>query len=631
MSPKFGEVNPSVVRRRGLVNDIDSAVEDLLTRGLTLGPAEAEEEVATSLGHLMAGIQKLLQPASGANGVELVSRAISRLHLAVDALRSASVLRPSSRPRAFLNAALSLQRLWPLYREAFTTVDVSRVQRRALDAQIVIDETARHLDDLGADMEAVNELTAMGDAESFALKIFRGLCLRHPGLDMSALARLGTRAYSDVSGETAGNGASVDFLIIQLIARAYLDPDVMAQKFAEIATVKPPRTRVREVSKMRDALRDLSIARRDIFEALYQFHLIASSEADVAAVFRRLAKTAGELYEAALPVFVWTRLLLSDLAGPDSYARLAREDSTASASWLQKALPSTVTDLPKYLRHAGHHGRSFDVDMNRGMATIQLRSHSEQMTLDQYVDRIYALLESVLALQWSLANWLELSSVEIEMDAGLAVAVGLTPQVLVQLWLEEGLGVQVEKSMVVDRVWYIAADLSPDRVLSTACVAASQCGDGCDVVEVKCTSSSEATWHLNLMDYEKAVEGSTGGGLDGMMRLLRLRHAIVRDNACALRDSDLEFAIAVVGTSILNGELAHLSYLHELRLLAKFHGAAVAETIAVRTLRGLREGNEADLKREHADRLTRLTPPTLPTPASIRFYVRSNYVGPHSL
>lgn len=628
--PRKGEVNSPVVRRRQLTSEVDAAIERASASKNMLNVEDAEPAVRSSLKSLLSGLNRLRAPGTSARGIADISWAVSSLNQAVATLRDASSLRPAARARTYLKVGLDLQRLWPLYREALTTLDIAQAQRKAVEAQAVIDTSARHLHALAADMDATSEFATVERGESFALQVFRGLSSRHPGLDIPALVELGGREYSDQTGKEAGTGASLDYLIVQLVARTYLDPVALSEKLAEISAVAPPRTRVLAVSQMRESLRDFGVSRRDVFEALHQFHLLANSEMDPAAMFRRLAKTVGELYEAALPIFAWARLLLSEQADLESYLRLARDDSTAMTTWLQGPLPKTAKDLPKYLRHAGHHGRSFEVDVVGGTVTIQLRSHTERMTLSEYVDKVYALLESVLAVQWSIANWLELSGVDVPMDTGLAAAVGLTPDVLIRLWLEEGRQLTVRKSQVNGRLWQIVADFDKDHVLSTAFVAAQQCGDICDVVEVLTTGASEPNWHLNLTDYEKAMEASPAGGAGAVVRLCQFRHAILQSGTCLLTQDDLEFAAIAIGGSVLNGALEHIPLLREVRVLAKLHGAVAAETLAVRAIRASRDGNEGEVLRENAERLKYLSPPAVPTPRNISVYVRSDHTGPHN-
>ncbi len=318
------------------------------------------------------------------------------------------------------------------------------------------------------------------------------------------------------------------------------------------------------------------------------------------------------------------------MVSPVDFIRLVRKDSTALADSLRNSLPKIAGDLHTYLRHAGHHGRSFEVDVPRETISIQLRSHSEQMTFAQYIDKVYALLESVLVIQWSIANWLEISGVEVPMDAGLASAVGLTPDVLLRLWLEEGKRVSVRKSVIENRVWFIEADLSISDVLSTAVVAASRAGEICDVVEVKSLRSPDDVWHMNIHAYEVAMSESLAAGAGAVMRILRLRHSLVNGDACALSNADLEYAAIVIGANVLNGELRDLPHLREVRHLSQTHGAAVAEEIAVRAIRAVREGTADEFHRENAVRLRILDAPMIPTPAGIRMHMRSDPIGVHA-
>lgn len=623
-------MNAPVVQRRQLVREIEDACLPLSGFEPQFSTDVAEKTVAASVKLLLSGLKTLLEPATSAQGVQAVAKSLTELDCAVFALQRASKLRPSARPRAYLLAASEVQQLWPLYRQALTTLDVGEAQREAVEAQRLLNSTGRHLDALAADIDAVEQFASMRKHESFATQVFRGLQSRNPGLGLPALMDLGRREYATLCGKEAGAGAAVDLLIIQLVARLYLDPAAISEKFVEISELAPATDRVREVSRMTAALDDLGAARRDVFEALHQFHLLSNAELGPAALLRRLAKTTGELYEAALPIFAWARLLLGERSGDDDFIRLVRKDSTALADSLRNSLPKIAGDLHTYLRHAGHHGRSFEVDVPRETISIQLRSHSEQMTFAQYIDKVYALLESVLVIQWSIANWLEISGVEVPMDAGLASAVGLTPDVLLRLWLEEGKRVSVRKSVIENRVWFIEADLSISDVLSTAVVAAGRAGEICDVVEVKSLGSPDDVWHMNIHAYEVAMSEPLAAGAGAVMRILRLRHSLVNGDACSLSNADLEYAAIVIGANVLDGELRDLPHLREVRHLSQAHGAAVAEEIAVRAIRAVREGTADEFHRENAVRLRSLDAPIIPTPAGIRMHMRSDHIGVHA-
>src|SRR5690606_34840049 len=154
------------------------------------------------------------------------------------------------------------------------------------------------------------------------------------------------------------------------------------------------------------------------------------SEADPASIARRLAKTVGELYEGAVPLYAWCRLLANDVGQPDAYQRIVAKDATELTRKLAATLPATFQDLPAVLRNAGHHGRAFDVQADTGTVEIRLRSHAETMTASAYVNLAYAMLESLLALQWSISNWLEHAGVAVPMPYGAADAMGLSQPAL---------------------------------------------------------------------------------------------------------------------------------------------------------------------------------------------------------
>lgn len=618
--PRKGEVNAPVVRRRERMRKIESEIARRTGEQFGFDPSTADTTLVDLMNAFVRALSGVL--ASGADSdaaSDLVDTVLGLRSITAD-LKAASALRPSARPRAYLAVASELQQLWPTYLLALTTSDVAAAERLAAAGQNILDGVARHLNDLATDLKGVELLADLRREPELARRIFDALRLKHPGMDFDALMEQGRIGYRVASGQEqeVARGSAVDFLTVQLVANAYLDPSALALKLRELASAPIRLSRLRTIASMTDAIDDFGVARRDLFEALTQFAQIADRATDVAVLIRRLAKTVGELYEAALPFFAWFKLLLGSSENVDAYERTVVRDSTELATQLSRTLPATFRDFPTFLRNAGHHGRAFHVDADAGTVTIRLRSHSESMTVAEYVDRAYALLESLLAVQWTISNWLERSTIAVPMPSGAADTMGLTQQSLAALWLAEVRGTHVDQSTLVDGRWIIAGDLDSGEVFHVAIAVAQHADQRCQVVEVRGSGATNAPLSLSLHDYERFAAASRNDGGASTLGLLELRHRTTSpEGECLLMASDAEFSVVTMAFAVLNGELDQVSNLRRARQLATSHGHTDLAALATRALSTIRNGDDFNLKRDLAARTGTLTIPQMPTASAV--------------
>ena len=543
-------------------------------------------------------------------------------------LQEATAVRPSARPRAFLSVARELQQLWPLYSAAARTSDIGQAERFAAKAQIVLDGSTRHLDDLAIDLSAAELLADVRRQPDLVTRIFEAIRVKYPGRDLGDLNTLGREQYRTISGLEAANGSSIDFLTIQLVTAAYMDPDAMDNKLRELATQRIGSDRVRAVADLPDAIADFGVSRRDLFEALTQFEKIASTETDPAIIARRLAKTVGELYEGAVPLFAWCRLLTNDANQPNAYQRLAAKDATELTRQLAMTLPDTFRDLPGFLRNAGHHGRAFDVHADTAMVDIRLRSHIETMTISAYVNLAYAMLESLLAVHWTISNWLEHAGIAVPTPHGAADAMGLSQPALAAFWLKEAKGIVVDQSTLEDGRWTISGGIAERDVLTVA-IAMVQLADArCEVVEVRMTGSTATPISIALSDYYSFAAMAGAGGAQSALGLLELRHRFSRGDECLLTTKDIEFTIVALGFAVVNGELDQVANLRRARQLALSHGQYELAALAARALATIRSGDDFALKLDFASRTRSFVQPEFPAAPAVQVQVRSASAHP---
>lgn len=629
-SPRPGEVNSPVVTRRQSMRVVEELIASRSADRFDFDLAEADQELRRLVNAETAALADVLGGSGTLAASERLADAELGLRAIAETLQEAAVVRPSARPRAYLSVARELQRLWPLYLEAATTSDVGRAEQLAARAQTVLDGSTRHLSDFATDVSAAELLANVRREPDLVTRVFEALRRKYPRLDLGDLIAHGRAQYRKLSGLESASGSSVDFLTIRLIASAYLDPDALDAKLRELALLPIDKQRLRAIAQMTDSIEDFGVARRDLFEALTQFERMASTEADPATIARRLAKTVGELYEAAVPLFAWCQLIVGDADGANAYQRLAVKDSTDLTKQLARSLPRTFQDLPSFLRNAGHHGRAFEVHSDTETVEIRLRSHAETMTISAYVNLAYAMLESLLAVHWTISNWLEHAAIGVPMPSGAVEAMGLTQAALAAFWLREAKGVSVDQSTLADGRWTIVGEFEEQDVLTVAIAMAQLADVRCEVVEVRQSGSMATPISIALEDYTafSAMAGTTGA--QSALALLELRHRATRDDRCLLGTSDIEFAVVALGFAVAKGELDQVPNLRRARQFAVRHGESDLSTLAARALATVRNGDDFALKVELATRTKSFLQPEIPVAPVVEVRLRSASASPRT-
>lgn len=625
--PRTEEVNSPVVRRRQAMHVIDEMIASRSADQSNMDLANPDRELRRLVEAQIMALTDVLNGGGLSAGERLADAELGLRALAAQ-LEEVAAVRPSAAPRAYLSVARELQQLWPLYAAAARTSDIGQAERLAAQAQAVLDGSTRHLDDLAIDFNAAELLSDVRRQPELVARVFEAVRVKYPGRDLGELNALGRDQYRTISGREAASGSAVDFLTIQLVAAAYLDPAAMDNKLRELASQSIDSDRVREVANLPNAIVDFGVARRDLFEALTQFENIASTETDPAIIARRLAKTVGELYEGAVPLFAWCRLLANDANDPDAYQRLVAKDATELTRQLAKTLRCTFQDLPGFLRNAGHHGRAFDVHADIGTVEIRLRSHAETMTVSAYVNLAYAMLESLLAVHWTVSNWLEHAGIAVPMPRGAVDAMGLTQPALAAFWLREVMGIGVDQSTLKDGRWTISGGIAERDVLTVAIAMAQLADDRCEVVEVRMTGSSARPISVSLSDYFSFAAGAGTTGAQSTLSLLELRHCFTCGEECLLTVNDIEFSIVALGFAVVNGELDQVANLRRARQLALSHGQIDLAALAARALATIRSGDDFALKLDFASRTRSFVQPELPTAPAAQVRIRGASVHP---
>ncbi len=207
LKPRPGEVNSAVVRRRQAVGVVEAELE-ALSRGVSgVSTDQAPEELLAFADAFRAHLGALVDPVGRTEASAGIALTLRRLDDLVDVLGAASARRPGAEERAYLAVAQELLQIWPIYREALTTLDVARAKALGDEGQSVLDNAPRHLAHARNLAEATEVLGGQKVEPSMARRVVRALQILHPGLGWSGLVAEGARRARDAAGVDVATGA----------------------------------------------------------------------------------------------------------------------------------------------------------------------------------------------------------------------------------------------------------------------------------------------------------------------------------------------------------------------------------------------------------------------------------------
>lgn len=615
--PRHGEVNGPVVQRRQAAREVEKALALLPESSRAVDDAKRlREDLLWIIDEFFASFSELLRATPSADGPNRLARVVRFARDLELSLRLASSVRPTAQARAFLATVSELNRLWPIYLSAMTTADMLAAQTAAKEGQRILDHSTESLHWFTLIQAAAESISDNQSEPSLAKRVVDALIQMNPSSDLAALGANGQKAAQELLEDSVGVGSGLDYLTLQLVGNAYLDPTVLSAKLKELNRLSQNADRLNEVASMEEAVTELSVVRRDLFETLTQFELVTRQEKNPAAILRRFIKVVGELYESALPLLAWSRLLGSTSSGSDRFLRLLRDDATSLVDKLKNSLPLTFGDMPGYLRNSAHHGRAIDVDDGTATVTVRLRSHQETLAVEDYIDRSYALLESLLALNWTLSNALEKSGITIPIPPTDAEHMGLTLPDLASVWFSQK-GIDISQNVVLDNVWILEGDWDGKDALTIALSLAAMVDGQIREIRVSEPGNTNSELEMPYAAYSQYADAvSEESSHDLLLGLLELRHRTTLDGHCVLTAQDVKFAIAALGIFLLEGDLTQIRRLRTLRSLARQHGFDELEELAEKSISGIRLTDASQLKSELSRHLENSRAPQIPVTRS---------------
>ena len=598
MEPGPNETNHPVVRRRQALSHLPelAIVTEAPTSARPIAAlhdqvSEWPSKIVESLG---AFIQSPTRESATQIAAQLAQLAEMRGELAV-----ASETRPSAHAKALCRVVDELEQLWPLWRSALETTDIGLAQDRAKEAQGVLDTAALGIADLSRNSEAARKLSAGVGSGTLLKTSMDALQFRFGLRDIDAFADLGARRAGSAINLPVGHASGIDYLLSEMIAEAYFDADAFRQKAREVALAHTASSTLEGLSKDPQALLNLASARRELFEAAMQCMAVLESEKDTSATFRRISRTLAELYESANPLWAWMRVLISPGSQHVTYHTAASADATANVRKIASALPFIASDAPPYLRHGPSHNGGIRFDSSTEMVEFNLKSHSETISLVEYLNRILAFLESLLALSWAIANALELRGVDVPRPAADDEYFGLTPEALALFWLEHLRGDEITSVSTNDGVFRIVTEIDEAEVFAVAMVLSRQLYGRFAKIELVGRDPTVGRLEASLADFDWDFEpGSDGDVVHSLVRQAEFRYRSRLDGRPLLTHVDALHIIAAASVPVLKDGSVSIRDLRTLRAIVTDLGWLDLQELCRLVIATLRSGDaEAAIRR----------------------------------
>ncbi|APH44089.1 hypothetical protein BMW26_03260 [Microbacterium sp. 1.5R] len=621
--PLSGEVNRYVVHRRSglarvlaLLGPDTNPTETNPHESPQLAAPPAARIVNELLETLLAAIADFSAAPTSEHTVDALARAVTKLRTARQDALVAARLRPTTGTWTAVGESIDrIERVWDLYRDVLTADTVLDAQKSGKDAQDGLDTVRTPLQQID---EWENFAAILGDeSRPIPERMFASLRTRFPNVTISELPSHGVAMTGRDLAISIGTNSGMSYLLLQPIAHTMLNPDVFRSKILQASSGLTNATRLREVALMDGAVQALADTHRLMVEAVIAFTAILAVESDERAVARRFGKLASEIYEASTAVLAWYRLMTTDRAGADAFTKVSAEDATKLAADLQKgALAPVFDDAARYLRHAPVHGRALDYEPNAGAFVINLKSHSETVLRDVFIDRVYAFLETVFASTWALSNAIDVAGIDVTLSDSDALYMGFTPLVLTAIALPVTADLTVRDYQEVDGGWTFYVDGDVD-LLTPALVAAENAVG--HVPEIQLLGpAGDPLLTVSLAD-SWAWRNTDGYNLQ--MNFLGFKASAEREGHSLLSHSDVQFMLSVLGIALLGGDAHAIVHLRRLKTWALERKWAEDAALADQIIATLRRPTPPGLTTRLAEIAQNSKRPQMPTSRAVRVLV----------
>lgn len=517
----------------------------------------ALEELSRFVDSFLRAVDSFLHTDGSAAAIDDIVTAVVSLELMTSRHRETPEHRPHlTLHRATTSALEHLAQLWPMYEKALTATTMGEAQELGKNAQAILDSSVSALSQRSklADAVFAMEDLSVPDVLDRTLVVLAQIS---PNSSLLQLGEQGAVQARALTGLDVDEGHGAHFLLLRSMADVHLDPVRFATVVVDATKMCHNSPMLRTVAKEPEALETLARSTRAMFEAFTAFEAILQHITDEDALFRRVIKFYGEVYEdVAVPLFAWYNLLSGQKAQP--FTKLLRTNSTDLARSIHRSsqVGHFFIGTQPYMRNAAQHGISFDIRDDH--VYFRLNSFNEVVSKPQVINDIFGFLESLAATSWALSNELSQAGVEIPTSQKDADFMGMSGFKTTKMGLSQ-MGIDVIAAEETDDAWAfsIATDYGDVFLLALAIFQTERTQvrrvsiwsvPGIDSLHVDMAS---VTSYLESVKDNPAEEHH-------LMAMLELRKACRVNGVPVLNTSDLDYAIACLGIFLLESKV-HLA------------------------------------------------------------------------
>ena len=548
------EINHPVAQRQQVVKLIDELVS---TKLATFEPAPTYEEIITTFPDAFIDALNLFNDEARDSDADIMAAQLTRLERARRALRPFANLRPFAEERAQLKVLDQLSKWWPIYRQAITNVNLDFVYEKLREGQSTVDSSMDAIREIRPTLDALAVLDDYDSEPSLTMRQIRALEIRYPETPIYELDPIGAHRVSETLGLECPPGLGLQHFMLEMLAEGAFLPNRFVDKVQEVNSLWQKHSqRISEVAAMERAVDDFAGMATYLTEAFLDFDNAVKRTTHRRGIIRAADRLLGRVYEDSQPMWTWNVLLLGTSVAPEKYKKTTQLNSTDHVRKLEKVLPLVCQDAVISHRHASQHGTSVQPDDAGENVTIITKSGGEEvLTTEEYIDRLYALVESVIAMYWVAQLSLASYDVNPQSHNDMPSGFGMTVTDEAFLLLEARLGLTVYRNEIIDGVWHIEADTSNDSLLPIAGYLSTYAKPDAKALDFRRPGYQGALHHVSSTYLQDLLSGQTEQNVTEDQRVINLlKHlsAISFEGQAALTSNDLRWAATKLGIRLLD-------------------------------------------------------------------------------
>jgi hypothetical protein len=300
------------------------------------------------------------------------------------------------------DAASCLVRMMEHYLRAMESESPLVAQKLAREAQSEIDLSVAILDRADRQRKYGDRL-GESSPDTFVKVALDVLAESRPELSLFEVDREWQASLTESLHRQVAPGQGVSYAVANLLAESTLDAERFRAVVGEATEVFRSGQYAAQVASEAGSLEYILKARNAIVESTVAFSASLATSATETAQLRRAMNLYRELFEdGASPLFAWFLRLAGAKSAPLS--KLMQEDSTSLLDAVNRnnALAKIFYGADKGIRTAASHGHAYELRGSR--VHFSARSFQTSITVAEFLDRLLAMTESLLAALWVLDN-----------------------------------------------------------------------------------------------------------------------------------------------------------------------------------------------------------------------------------